>query len=260
MSTIIATLERVREACTLLQASGQTLSLSNVLGITGGSKSTVLKHLKTVRDEMAAEGSVPSGDIVFLQKLADQMLPKLWSAAQSHARHPLERRIQELMAVKAGLEEDNEALQKAEEAASARAEEAERRLEALEAELKSRNAMEEQMRALATMVEALSTKRRGRTGSDRQLVAGILAEAGAPLAREELYRRLEEKGLSNAAAQKARWHAVKAEDANDDDGLVSLKVDRAAGSEGEVAAERRRTEEVAKDTQAAITDRLRSGG
>jgi hypothetical protein len=51
----------------------------------------MLNHCKAVRDEMAAEAGAPCGDMVFLQQVADQMLPELWSAAQSHARHSLER-------------------------------------------------------------------------------------------------------------------------------------------------------------------------
>lgn len=208
-----ATLENVRKAYDELQAAGITPSAARILEKTGGSKSTVLGHLATIRAETATPAFASDGNGVFLEKLAGQLAQKLWGAAQEQARHQYETQIRRLSALCSELMSEVEELRSAEEASSARAVTAEKRLERVQAELDSQSSTAARLEHIATAVNALTA--RSEHGDQRpttptmQAMLEVLHAANEPVPKDQLYATLIGTGHDRSDVQKARFHAIK---------------------------------------------------
>src|SRR6218665_770283 len=93
MSAEIATLEKVKAAVTQLHKAGQRATADAVIAlIGGGSKPTVLKHLKTLREEpKAVEGDVPAGVLDLARPMLVQIFAEGSKAEAARSSDQIER-------------------------------------------------------------------------------------------------------------------------------------------------------------------------
>ncbi|KQU94365.1 hypothetical protein ASC68_22185 [Devosia sp. Root105] len=211
VSKTVANLESVRSAYQQLLARGNSPSAANVLKLTGGSKSTVLKHLAVVRSERlnASHDDDPSAS--FLADIAEPVLKKLWAAAKRHAEGALAAEVREFRAAYAGLREDFELLEASEEAATKRAELAENRLDQLLQSTSELQAAAQLFRAQASAVSSslpAPTAAVPEETSTLLALLAVLSGADEPIATKVLYAELEAQGHKPHEAQKARTHSI----------------------------------------------------
>jgi hypothetical protein len=203
MSEQKANLEEVRNAYENLVRLGKTGSAANVLKITGGSKSTVVKLLRIVRAEKVnqkPELDVPSA---LLHAVSEPLVRKIWEAASEMAIKLHQERINNLTTMLDGMLADLEAYEAAED-----------RVSELEAQLSSRDDFEGQLRALKTMVAELGGVR-GEQAEPRQpttllmaVLNILLSSHPEPVSKFEIDSQMLAAGHKEAASQKARWHVV----------------------------------------------------
>lgn len=207
MSRVVATIERVREACNELLENGGTLSAANVIKLVGGSKQTVLRHLEIVRVELAEGPRADDGPSAFLHELADPLLRKLWASAQEQAALNYQRQLRVTTSIQEGLFEDIAVLRASEEALQDK-------LVAAEEKIAAQASADERIQALMGMVEeAAGLKAVPSNGSDRHggamRVVKILHELGGSASPEEIDAKLRrEHGLSGKQALRARQHSM----------------------------------------------------
>lgn len=211
MSQELATEETVRIACLELQASGETISAANVLRKTRGSKTTVLKHLATVRTQLAeGEGRRRAADVGFLLDLADPFLKALWEAARRQAQNETNRYVKDLLDVQAGLIEDLKELREREALL-------EQRVAAAELLAERSGLQASAISRLQELVEQLgrgSSEKEARPSSGSadatgvENVLGILDQADHPLTKSEIDQLLMAKGFTAAQAHKERFRVL----------------------------------------------------
>lgn len=208
MSKIVATLERVREACNDLLQNGETVSAANVIKLVGGSKQTVLKHLEIVRPELGGGNQGDDGAAGFLHDLVDPYLRKVWAAAQEQAALKYQLLLRNSTSLREGLLEDIAALRASEE-------ELQDRLVAAEAKLAAQASDDERIQALMALVEeAAGTKGgAGEEGGDglgaAMKVATAIRELGGSGSPKEIDAVLRNKhGFNRGQAQRARYHSM----------------------------------------------------
>jgi DNA repair exonuclease SbcCD ATPase subunit len=93
MSAEIATLEKVKAAVAQLHKDSQRATADAVIAIIGGgSKPTVLKHMKALREEpKAAEGDVPAGILDLARPMLAQIFAEGSKAEAARNRDQIER-------------------------------------------------------------------------------------------------------------------------------------------------------------------------
>ncbi len=159
MAPTKATKETVLYAYQQLVAENTPPSAEAIIGIIGGSKSTVLRHLNQIRVELAAPDPDTEPLPAFLYETAEPMIRQLWSAAQREASKASERKLSQLFMLQAGLIEDVQTAEKVEEMLSHRLSDLELEnaslkssLEQIEAEAANRaKTLEEQNARSATL-------------------------------------------------------------------------------------------------------------
>ena len=151
MSAEIASLEKVRAAVAQLHLNHQRATADAVIAaIGGGSKPTVLRHLKTLREEpQQPVTDLPAGILDLVRPVVAQIFAEGSKAEAARTRDQIERlhrmlgdleaEVETLGAVELsnGLERSNKALSAAEGQLATR----ERKIEKLSAQLTERNAM-----------------------------------------------------------------------------------------------------------------------
>lgn len=204
---MVATLERVREACRELVEGGHSVSATNVIRLVGGSKQTVLRHLEVVRVELADGHRADDGPSAFLHELADPFLRKVWASAQEQAALNYQRQLRVTASIQEGLLEDIAALRASEEALQDK-------LVAAEERIAAQASADERIQTLMGMVEeAAGLKGPSGNGPDRlggaMRVATILRELGGSASPEKIDVKLRnEHGLSGKQALRARQHSM----------------------------------------------------
>lgn len=108
MSSTIATFDAVKAAAEQLVAQNKQITAQSIITITGGSKSTVLPHLRRYREEVASAAVIADAPPAFLYELADPLVRKIWTAAQQEAANSYHRNLAHQTAIFAGLAEENE--------------------------------------------------------------------------------------------------------------------------------------------------------
>jgi hypothetical protein len=219
MSATVATLGKVRQVYLQLLDQGESGAVDKVVALCGGSKSTVAKHLRVVRAEVAAASQAHDPTLGHLQGVADTMVQKLWAAAQQQAAQKYDRQIRNLLRVQQDLSEDLEAIALAESETASRAVAAEERLQSLERETGLGAEVEAQIRSLVAMVRGISSEG-GLDEEDEQgdevlpnspilAVLEILERKGTGMTKDDVDRLATEAGYSAASVHKARWRCVK---------------------------------------------------
>jgi hypothetical protein len=213
MSQELATEETVRIACLELQASGETISAANVLRKTRGSKTTVLKHLATVRTQLAeGEGRRRAADVGFLLDLADPFLKALWEAARRQAQNETNRYVKDLLDVQAGLIEDLKELREREGLLEQRVASAELQAERAGLQTNAISRLQELVEQLGSGAGRKDQKARPSSDSADatgvENVLGILEQADHPLTRSEIDQLLMAKGFTAAQAHKERFRVL----------------------------------------------------
>ena len=171
MSAEIASLEKVRAAVAQLHLNNQRATADAVIAaIGGGSKPTVLKHLKTLREEPPqAVDDLPAGILDLVRPIVAQIFAEGRKAEAVRTRDQIERlhrmlgdleaEVETLGAVNAALDEqvvdlgrELEKSSKALSSAEAQIVAKDRKIEKLTAQLSERNAM-----AQSQLSEAMKT-------------------------------------------------------------------------------------------------------
>jgi hypothetical protein len=203
MSEQKATLEQVRKAYDDLVRVGQLPSSANVLKLTGGSKSTVVKFLRVVRAEKVAARPEPEVPLALLQAVGEPLIRQLWNAAEQLATKLYEARIADLTTMLNGMLEDLKGHEAAED-----------RILELEEQLKRRDDFDSHLRSLQLMVQEMGVGRAEPKG-DRPKAPAMISVLGiifaadpAPVDKREIDRQMVASGYKETSSQKARWHAV----------------------------------------------------
>lgn len=115
MSATLATADAVKAAAEQLIADKADVTIDAVLAITGGSKSTVARHVRQFRQEFSATKSAAEAPPAVLYELADPLIRKIYAAAQSEAAKVHELDANRMRSVQAWLTKENDSLQKREQ-------------------------------------------------------------------------------------------------------------------------------------------------
>ncbi len=199
----VATLERVRTARTQLLESGQRPSADRVLAVLqGGSKTTVLAHLKTIAAEENQQTGFGDVPLEILTSSAAALSRRLWDEANRMAGAAYENRIRAMVEAQNGLYEDLRAAAAREEALESELESARDRIVALEAELEGRARADQHLHQIAEMLRARETPQY------RPIVQllRLIEQEARPV--EEVLRRMVELGHSRGQARTAWKHAL----------------------------------------------------
>jgi hypothetical protein len=202
----VATLDRVREVFHALRKDGERPTASKICEIVGGSKTTVLAHMKVILQELATSSGFFEVPRELIQITAEAAIAKLWTKATEMAETASEHRVQSLVTLQLALMDDLADFSAAEEAAIARAEAAEARLAVLEQELASRKTAAQQLEDMADLLKSMSK-------SPRKLPIDLLVSLLRPEgwhSRTEIYQQMKDHGYSGAQASKARRHGLNA--------------------------------------------------
>ena len=203
MSEQKATLEQVRKAYDDLVRVGQLPSSANVLKLTGGSKSTVVKYLRVVRADKVAARPEPEVPLALLQAVGEPLIRQLWNAAERLAIKLYEARIADLTTVLNGMLEDLKGHEAAQD-----------RIVELEEQLKRRDDFDSHLRSLKEMLGEMGGGR-GEPEADKpkatammSVLSIIFAAYPTPVDKREIDRQMVASGYKETSSQKARWHAV----------------------------------------------------
>lgn len=208
----VATLERVREARTQLVEAGQRPSADRILAVLqGGSKTTVLAHLKTIADEETQKTGFSDVPLEILTSSAAALSRRLWDEANRMAGAAYENRIRGMVEAQNGLYEDLRAASAQEEALESELKNARDRIVALEAELEGRARADQHLHQIAEMLRARETPQY------RPIVQllRLIEQEARPV--EDVLRRMVELGHSRAQARTAWKHAIEYEYATERD-------------------------------------------
>ena len=200
----VATFERVKAAFDQIVGTGDRPSAAKIVALIGGSKSTVLVHLRAIAE---ADGRVtvePGQQL--LESIVGNTTRRLWDEACKLARTDLDRRIGALTAARSDLFLDLQQAVAAEEEALDKLKQASDRIAELEAELALRDTAEEHLGRLQDLIVRL--ERTPGVPAREQFL--LLLKDGAQHSKQTIYGLMASLGYDAAVVQKARFHAKQA--------------------------------------------------
>lgn len=207
----IATLDRVRRAQEALRAAKVEHPSADAIikHIGGGSKGTVLGHMRTLAEEAAR--AAPDGEIPLelLRSSADRMVRQLWESACAMASKAHETKMEAMLSSQAARYAELQAAALVEEDLRTQLAESKARIE----ELEKQGYAEQQ---LETILMALRADRGPVHPPIVQLLR--LLDARQPRTREDLFKLMVEAGHSRKQAGTALSEARKRGFANEQDG------------------------------------------
>lgn len=202
-----ATFAKVKAAYDELRLENQRPSASKIVAMIGGSKTTVLAHLRSILEGEATSTTESDPGLAMLEASADTMTRKLWDQACRIAEQTYDSKLRSLMRDQASLFEDFQVAVRAEEDAIARAEYAETRLKSVEAELSAKTGLEDQIAALRALIG--SVRKQPEIPAMSQLL--IMLSSGRRKSKDDIYLRMAEIGYDSGKIHQARYHAVESE-------------------------------------------------
>ncbi|RYG97123.1 MAG: hypothetical protein EON58_10485 [Alphaproteobacteria bacterium] len=202
MSLQKVTAESVYNAIVSIRRMGKRDSADAIVEITGGSKSTVLNLRREAYQRLKEEGLAIDPTAGFLA-LTDPLIRKIWSVARQQAELAASKQVEILSANIATLEDDVERLAAWED----RATKAESRVAELEAQNKTLNS---QLLDLVTTFAEGKSRKETPTKSEIGAVLRAVRDLKGRPTHDELYREMQDKKWSAAAAQKARFKVMAA--------------------------------------------------
>jgi DNA repair exonuclease SbcCD ATPase subunit len=121
MTAELATFEKVTQAVEQLRRTGEKITSKRILDLVGGSKPTILKHMRALRSENFAAAASGGGAPAFLVELAKPMLLQLMAAASTseaqkfesltqryhEQMESLEAEVEEFGRIETALRQDN---------------------------------------------------------------------------------------------------------------------------------------------------------
>lgn len=200
----VATFERVKAAFDQIVGTGDRPSAAKIVALIGGSKSTVLVHLRAIA-EADVRTIVEPGQLL-LEAIVGNTTRRLWEEARKLARTELDRRIGALTAAQSDLFADLQEAVAAEEAALDQLKQATDRIAELEAELALRDSAEEHLLRLQDLILRLEST----PGVPVREQLLLLLEDGALHSKQTIYGLMARLGYDAAVVQKARFHAKQA--------------------------------------------------
>lgn len=208
MARTVADYESVAAAVLRLTEMGEKPTAGKVIAFVGGSKTTVLRHMRELA-ERTANGTADHYDTRGLVgELTEPMVTRIVAEARRLAREEIHKNLHLLTELYAGMAESLDELTRDLQTAVARAEAAEADLARLETEMDQRVEMEEHLAALSRVVQTL----KGRPDTSPTLAAvRIVHELADGPDRKELHRRLSAAGYTDKEGHAARHRAVKSE-------------------------------------------------
>ena len=221
----IATLERVRQVHDELRMIGiQHPSAEAIIGhLGGGSKRTVLTHMKTVSKELAVAGTGREIPLEVLRGSAEKLTRTLWDAACAMAEAAHQSRFEMLLETQNARFEELLHAATVEEALRDQLQAATDRIEELEGQLRDRDRAEDHLVAIAAML-------RTQGGPAHPPIVQLLRllNAGGPRTRDDLLGLMVEAGHTRKQGRTALTEARERGYAAEGDDGVSITE---AGSE-----------------------------
>jgi nicotinate-nucleotide pyrophosphorylase len=187
-----------------LRQEGERPTAAQIVAIVGGSKTTVLTHMKVILQELSTTAGVFEIPRELIQLTAEAAIAKLWTKATTMAERASEHRVQSLVTLQLALMDDLADAVAAEEAAMDRAMAAEARILVLEQELAARKSAAQQLEEMADLLKSI---KRSPSGLPIDRLVSLLQVEGWH-SREEVYRGMRDHGFTNSQAAQARFHAL----------------------------------------------------
>lgn len=228
----IATFDAVLAAYEALRERGDTPTANAVLKyLGGGSKSTIVKHLQTLRQQQTTEQRSNDPAASFLESVSRPLIQKIWKTAQEQAKAHYEIQIRTLLRVHSEMEQEIQQLQASEEQALQLVRSAEAELKATQnafEELRIATGQSEDVhRILSRLHEQALRLFPGPGGrvSAMDMAIQFIDGGKGKLTRAELINQMLGAGFTKDEAHKARFHAIQseyAEEGVDEDKTVLL--------------------------------------
>lgn len=202
----VATFERVKEAYEELLRLGHRPSASRVVAMVGGSKSTVLGHMRAITGDLATGAGAFDPAFDLIESAAGSMARKLWEEATRLSERRFAARLQALVAVQADIFDDLKVAVDAEENARAKLAEAQSRIAVLEAELAEKAEVVKNIDVLKDLMVMLNAP--PKVSAMAQMLE--LLGDGKRHDKQDIYARMRAMGYEAAVVQRARYHAMQA--------------------------------------------------
>lgn len=202
----IATFELVRWAYEQLRTKGRPSADKIIDLIGGGSKSTVLGHMRTIAEEEAKAAGAPDIPLELLTRTATAMAGKLWTQATTMADAAYAGKFETLLTVQNGLFEELKTAAVKEEALEEQLRIAKVRISQLEGQLVERANADQHLAEISRMLRSKAAPQHTPIIQFLRLI-----ESGRPRNREDVFARMIELGHTIKQARTARHHALKEE-------------------------------------------------
>ena len=175
--------------------------------IEGGSKTTVLTHMRRLMDENGSFDTLSAARRSSFSDVLDPLLERILETAVRLSREEAQERLETLAALNAGLALSIEEISSDLEEALRRAEVAEARVARLETEAARRDEFGKHLTHLSSAIRALKGEEPVKPAMLRHVE--MLATATDGPSRADMQRRLSSEGYTDKQIQAARHHGVK---------------------------------------------------